>query len=176
MNRNLLKIAALVVFAISFSFTLRHASIRNSGSDSHTAGVKAPEFTLKDNTGKQVSLSDFKGKVVYMDIWASWCAPCLMQMNKAKELKEHFKNNKDVVFLYVSIDGSEEKWKNTIQKKNLQGVHLLSRDGKESDITGKYNIQAIPRFILIDKNGNVVDDNAKAPSNKGIIKDIDKLL
>lgn len=182
MSRKILKIVAVAAFALSFSFTLREATVRNipSAEVIKKAGSnlesKAPEFTLKDLNGKTVSLEDFEGKVVYLDFWASWCAPCIMQMNKAKEIKEHFKNNKDVVFLYVSIDGSEEKWKNTIKKKNIEGVHLMSKDGQEDDIVGKYNIQAIPRFVLIDKQGNIADNNAKAPSNKGIIKDIQKLL
>lgn len=139
-------------------------------------GESAPGFTLKDQAGNIVSLEDFKGKVVYMDIWASWCTPCIMQMNKSKYLKEHFSEEEDLVFLYISIDHDIVKWKQFIEKREVGGVHLISPKGEESNILEKYNVPSIPRFILIDKEGNISDFHAKPPSNKSLIKDIQKLL
>ena len=138
--------------------------------------VAAPDFTLKDIEGKQVSLQDFKGKVVYMDVWASWCAPCLEQMNKAKKVKEHFAGKTDIVFLYVSIDKDTDRWKAMVKKKNIKGIHLNSKDGEESGISQKYKVTAIPHFVLIDKKGNIVDANAKWPGEDGIVEDIENLL
>lgn len=150
----------------------------------HTIGLSnkplslAPDFTLTDLNGEQVSLSDFKGKVIYLDIWASWCPPCIYEINKAKSVKKYFKDQVDtaMVFLYVSIDKDEKSWKNMVKKKNIQGVHLISKGGEEEAILQKYNVLGVPKFILIDKEGNIVDGNAKAPSDPDLINDIEKLL
>ncbi|WMJ73784.1 TlpA disulfide reductase family protein [Cytophagaceae bacterium ABcell3] len=132
-------------------------------------------FTLRDIDGKNVSLSDFKGKVVFIDYWATWCMPCLVEINKSKYLKEHYADADDVVFLYVSIDKDEEKWKKMVEKKGIEGTHLISLEGKEDNLLQKFGIEAIPRFMLVDKSGKIVDFDARNPSDKKIIKDIDKL-
>ncbi|HEX8545790.1 MAG TPA: TlpA disulfide reductase family protein [Cytophagaceae bacterium] len=139
-------------------------------------GQPAPNFTLTDINGKKVSLSDFKGKVVYMDIWASWCAPCIAEINKSKNLKARFESNPDVVFLYVSIDEDAAKWKEMVAKKEIHGVHLLSSKGQEGDISKNFKVQGIPKFILIDKEGNIKDPSAKRPSDPELIEDITALL
>jgi peroxiredoxin len=139
-------------------------------------GKPAPAFSLRDISGKTATLEDFKGKVVYMDVWATWCAPCLLQIKKSETLKKHFESNKDVVFLYISIDSDENKWKQTIEKRHIKGIHLISSGGKESDLIQNYQVPSIPRFVLIDREGNIADFNAKLPSGNGIVKDIEKLL
>jgi peroxiredoxin len=148
---------------------------------SHTMGlsnrkIAAPDFTLMDIDGNKVSLHDFKGKVVYLDIWASWCPPCLAQMAPAKKLKEQFHDNKDIVFLYVSIDKDEQRWKDMVKKKDIKGIHLLSKGGEEEGIVQKYDVPAIPKFVLIDKQGNIADGDAKWPSDSELKDDIEKLL
>lgn len=137
----------------------------------------APEVTLNDINGKKVHLSDFKGKVVYLDIWASWCGPCLYEMKNSGPLKKHFKDNGDVVFVYISIDSDLESWKAMVKKRAIHGVHLISKEGLEDDVRGKFNTVTIPRYILIDKKGNIADNDAKRPSEgELIISDIEKLL
>lgn len=136
----------------------------------------APGFTLKDIEGKEVSLSDFKGKVIYLDIWASWCAPCIAEINKAKKVKEHFKNEKDLVFLYISIDKDDKRWKETVRKKDITGVHLISKGGEEEGILQKYDVPAIPKFVLIDRNGDIVFGDAKPPSDPDLIADLETAL
>lgn len=136
----------------------------------------APGFTLTDVDGKKVSLSDFRGKVVYLDIWASWCPPCLSEIKKAKTLKEHFHGRTDIVFLYISIDEDEDKWKATIKKRDIKGVHLISKRGEDQDIIQKYNAPSIPKFVLIDKNGNLAKADAKWPSEDGVIEEIEAVL
>lgn len=139
-------------------------------------GQAAPDFSLTDINGKKVSLADFKGKVVYMDVWASWCAPCISEINKSKNLKDKFKDNKNVVFLYISIDEDPVKWREMVAKKDIHGVHLLSSKGQESDISKNYKVQGIPKFILIDKDGKIKDASAKRPSDPDLIEDITALL
>jgi thioredoxin-related protein len=81
------------------------------------------------------------------------------------------------VFLYVSIDQDEDRWKEMVRKKDIKGVHLISKNGDEDGIKQKYQVYQIPRFVLIDKNGNIVDGEAKMPSDKEeLIADIERLL
>jgi len=163
--------ASLAVFF--FLFTFIATSFINKDCK---PGEPAPNFTLTDINGQKVSLSDFKGKVVYMDIWASWCAPCISEINKSKGLKDKFEANKDVIFLYVSIDEDPAKWKEMVAKKNIHGVHVISSKGQEGDISKNFKVQGIPKFILIDKNGNIQNPSAKRPSDPDLIDDITALL
>jgi len=137
-------------------------------------GKPAPVFTFPDVNGKLVSLEDFKGKVVYLDIWASWCGPCRMEIPHAKKLEEEMKGQ-DVVFLAVSIDDDEKAWKKIIADKQLGGIHLLSAGSFESGIAEMYNVNGIPRYIIIDKEGKLVNTNANRPSG-GVKEDLEALL
>lgn len=147
-----------------------------------TAKKTSPEsdenVLMLDLNGEPVRLEDFRGKVVYVDFWASWCGPCKQQFPYSKDLHEKFsqKQLKQVVFLYISIDDQEDRWKAAIQQFGLEGKHAISRGGWSSPVTRKFGISSIPRYMLIGKDGRVVDDNAKRPSDPAIFDDIIKLI
>lgn len=130
-----------------------------------TAGGKAVDFTFPDQTGKMVSLSDFKGKVVVLDIWATWCAPCKEQIPHLKKLEEAF-HGKDVVFISISTDEQKdkEKWLKMVADMKLTGVQLYA-GGFANKVTDFYKIETIPRFIVINKEGNLVSPNSARPSD-----------
>ena len=136
-------------------------SLKESG-----AGKMAINFTHEDVDGKPVSLTDFKGKVVVVDVWATWCGPCIQEIPALKKLEEEFKDQ-DVVFMSVSIDEQKdkEKWKAFLEKEQLHGVQLFGGNGWKSDIAQFYNINAIPRFMVFDKKGNIVSTEAPRPSS-----------
>lgn len=115
-------------------------------------GQPAIDFSFKTIDGKQMKLSDLKGKVVLLDFWASWCGPCMMQMPYAKKIEEKFKD-KDVVFLYVSIDEDAASWKSAITKASIEGVHTIS-PGWKGQIPSLYGVRGVPAYFLIDKKGN----------------------
>jgi peroxiredoxin len=137
-------------------------------------GNPAPQFTFPDLNGNMISLSDFKGKIVYLDIWASWCGPCRSELPHAKILASEMKD-KGVVFLNVSVDENEEVWKNFIKENDMEGIHLISKGNFESQITHLYNARGIPHYIIIGTAGEIVDIDAKRPSN-GAQQELEKLL
>ncbi len=138
---------------------------------------KAP-FTLTNMEGQEITLDKFKGKVVYIDFWASWCGPCRKQFPFAKELKKKLskKQKKKVEFLYISIDNGEKVWKNAIDKMGIEGYHVLSPGGWQSKVCQYFNIRSIPRYMLLDKKGRIAEANAKRPGQDGILEDIARLI
>ncbi len=140
-------------------------------------GVKSPSFSFKDKNDKKYTLSDFKGKYVFLDIWATWCGPCIKQIPALKEL-EHLYKNKDIVFVSISVDEPEDygKWKKMVAKKELGGIQLFADKAFESKFIKAYGISSIPRFILIDKEGKIYDENTDKPSTDLLKKTLESIL
>ena len=131
-------------------------------------GQMAPAFTLTDDKGRPCSLADYKGKVVYLDFWASWCGPCLRELPYSKKLKEEF-DGKDIVFLYVSIDEDAKSWKDAIAKKNISGVHVNAPDF-DHPVAQSYNISGVPTYFLIGKDGKIISNNPPRPSAEAAVR------
>ncbi len=133
------------------------------------AGRKAPGVTVRDHTGQPVSLSDFKGKVVYLDFWASWCGPCMAQVPANAALKQNFAG-KDVVFLYISIDNNEASWKKALAANPLlsaSGVHTWDK-GFQGNTPSAYQVDTIPAYFIIDRNGRLANGCAPRPGEAAV--------
>ena len=139
-------------------------------------GSTAYNFSLKDTRDQTVSLSDFKGKVVVMDIWAMWCAACLNEKPFYQKVEEAFKDRDDIVFIGVSHDGQakKERWKAFVEKKGWTNIELLSE--YDESIGKYYKIESIPRLMIFDKDGKIVTVDAPPPSDPAFKKLIEQTL
>tara|TARA_R110001583_G_scaffold191112_1_gene355966 strand:+ start:3300 stop:4313 length:1014 start_codon:yes stop_codon:yes gene_type:complete len=130
-------------------------------------GKPSPLFTNYENfKGGTTSLSDFKGKYVYIDVWATWCRPCINEIPSLKKLEDEF-HGKNIAFVSISVDklNAHGAWKKMVKDLDLGGVQLYADNNFESDFITAFEINAIPRFILIDPEGNIVNADADRPSN-----------
>ena len=142
------------------------------------AGTPSPIFEDYENyAGGTTSLADLKGKYVYVDVWATWCGPCKVEIPYLKEIEKDF-HDKNIAFVSISIDEEKdhEKWINMVKEKELEGVQLFADDNWNSKFVKDYYINGIPRFILIDPNGNIVTPDAPRPSNPKLKEMLNGLL
>ncbi len=129
---------------------------------SSIAGTPFPEdVTLCDMNGNKVDFAKFRGKYVYVDMWASWCVPCVKEIPHLKALEKDLRND-DVVFLSVSIDSNERAWKKKVSALGLEGNLLINKDNKLSEAL---NIVGIPFFLIYDKEGKLYKYDAPRPSD-----------
>ncbi|HEY2583836.1 MAG TPA: TlpA disulfide reductase family protein [Mucilaginibacter sp.] len=133
-------------------------------------------FELKDVNGKAYTLESFKGKIVVIDVWAMWCAPCLAEKPIYLKIEEQYKDRNDIVFIGISVDGLSrvEPWTGFVKKKGWTNIELLSNPTES--LFKYYGISGIPRFLIFDREGKTVTVDAPRPSNPGFKKLIDETL
>ena len=137
----------------------------------------SPSFDYENHKGGKTKLEDFRGKYVYIDVWATWCGPCRAEIPFLQKIETDYQD-KNIEFVSVSIDVAKDhdKWSAFVNDKNLGGVQLIADKDWNSDFLISYGINGIPRFILIDPMGKVVKSNASRPSDPELRKELDKLL
>jgi len=135
-------------------------------------GQVSPIFTdYVNHAGGTSSLNDFKGKYVYVDIWATWCGPCLAEVPSLQKVeKQYHGKNIEFVSISIDVDSKRDSWRKMVTDKGLGGVQLIADKNWKSDFVAAYQISGIPRFILIDPKGNIVSSNAPRPSDSKLIK------
>mgnify|MGYP003633931782 CR=1 FL=1 len=134
-------------------------------------GKPSPKFSFPDVNGKNIALDDLKGKYVYIDIWATWCGPCKREIPFLKDIEEAYKD-KNITFVGLSIDTQENKdrWLAMVEERGLGGHQILADKDWESNFIREYYITAIPRFVLIDPQGNIVAADAPRPSEPRLLE------
>ncbi len=137
---------------------------------------KAPNFDYENAAGGKTSLESLKGKYVYVDVWATWCGPCRAEIPFLKEMEKNF-HNKNIAFISISTDVEKDhdKWKTFVKEKELSGIQVIA-DKTNIDFLKSFDINTIPRFILIDPAGNVIDADAARPSNPKLKTQLEGLL
>ena len=137
----------------------------------------SPTFDYENYDGGKTKLESLKGKYVYIDIWATWCGPCRAEIPSLKKVEEKFRG-KNIEFVSISIDEDKDhgKWKTFVNEKGLSGTQLFADKNWMSAFIRAFNINSIPRFILIDPKGNVLNPDADRPSNPALTAQLEQLL
>ena len=138
------------------------------------------EVLLMSPDGRKTTLDKVlqgvRGKVAYVDFWASWCRPCCAEMDPAAELRERMKG-KDIEFIYLSTDEDHSKMCGALDELKLTDCKVYRiLNPKAAKFMYEYNIQLIPRYMIIDKNGKIVNDNAPRPSSEEIAHILSEFL
>lgn len=185
MKMNIKKIALFPLI----SFTVwAYANINSNGikeimnTDETITGIKSfgsqmqetPDLKFKDENGQTISLHSLKGKVVFINFWATWCPPCIQEMPSINELRKTFIGNEDLVFLMVDADGKIEKSADWMKKKNFDLPVYIS----DSQIPRDLFAGALPTTILLDKQNNIVGKQVGGAdySSQEVIDLLNKLL
>lgn len=133
-------------------------------------GKPAPRFTLLSQTGKAYNLTDFRGKVIYLDLWASWCSPCRAEIPNFRRLYSKYKDNDNIAFIGIAVFDGEKEWRKALEQDKPDWLQLYDKDGI---VSKNYVANAIPKYILIDKTGNVANFDAPGPDK---VEEIEKLI
>ncbi|HEX8023314.1 TlpA disulfide reductase family protein [Mucilaginibacter sp.] len=143
-----------------------------SGKLEFTTGDMTKDFTAIDADNRPVKLSSLKGKVIFIDFWATWCGPCLEEMPRFEKLKKQYEGNQDIAFVALSVYDNKKLWKDYLKRTNAKGVQLFA------DIIAlkPYKVLSVPRTVVIDKNFKVVMLYGPLPSNPGLKDYLDTLL
>lgn len=140
-------------------------------------GKPSPVFDYVNHKGGKTKLADLNGKYVYIDLWATWCGPCRAEIPFLQKTEEKY-HGKKIEFVSISVDKAKdyEKWKKFVNEKNLEGIQLFADKDWESEFVLGYGVTGIPRFILIDPKGNIVNPDAPRPSSDELNVLLDSLL
>ncbi len=126
-------------------------------------GAAPPDFTQQTPEGTPMSLSDFKGKIVLLDFWASWCGPCRRENPNVLRLYEKY-NKKGFEVLAVSLDQKKAAWVKAIEKDGLVWNHVSDLKGWKNEVAGTYSVRSIPQTFLLDQEGKILAKNLRGPS------------
>lgn len=181
-NQLLFKLAKTGITRTKNTQSLFNEFVKSSTNESHKTilrrmylsktrlnkGRISPKFTNYRNIDKTTtSLDDLKGKYVYIDFWATWCAPCKKEFPYLKKLEKKYKHD-NIHFVSISLDKENkfELWKKMIKENNLGGIQLFADKDFDSEFAKEYLITSIPKFVLLDPQGRIISTDAPRPSDK----------
>ncbi len=128
-------------------------------------GEMAYDFEAEQINGEKIKLSDFKGSIVFIDVWTTWCGPCKKQRPEVMALAGKYKDNPEVKVLMISVDNSKKAWDDYIRKQPGDfGTELYAEGGFQGDFGYNYNIHYVPRYMVIDKDGTIINSHLEKAS------------
>jgi thiol-disulfide isomerase/thioredoxin len=135
-------------------------------------------FIQGDYNSFEEVLQPYRGKVVLLDFWATWCRPCIQEFPHYDKIFAFMKNEPNVILLYVSLDGDrEKKWRDFVTNRELKGMHFLASRPIHLELYEEWKVTTIPRYMIISKEGEIIEKYASRPSQgKSLIRQLEKAL
>ena len=161
----------VILFCAATLFSLLSFA-QESDADIVKVGDNIPAFTLHSTANGTINSADLKGKVVLINIFATWCGPCQREIPHLQKLEEKY-HGKDIYFVSISCDNNKKAWENRV-RAGLKGIQLHFVNG--DTFMNDYMIKGIPRFILLDKEGKIISVDMSRPSDPKTIAKLDELL
>lgn len=119
--------------------------------------------------------NDCSGKVLYIDVWGTWCGGCISAFPYSNKLFEEL-GNENIEFIYLCVNSTKSNWQKTKKEFGLKGTNYLLTKDQSAILSEKFNFHGVPRYIIIDKNGKIVDENAKHPYSGALKIELQKLM
>lgn len=139
-------------------------------------GKVAPDFELISDKGETVRLSDLYGQYLFIDVWATWCGGCVMEIPYMEKLQEHFANDKRIKLISISWDYTQEVWLDYLKKRPATWAQYIV-DKKNMDFMKKeYRMTFIPRFLLLDPEGRIISIEFTRPSDPECVQMLEKAI
>ena len=140
------------------------------------AGQPCPDVSFSDPQGNPHKLSEYFGKVLYIDIWATWCGPCCAEIPFIEKHVAHYKDNPKIQFISISIDSNKQAWHNKLEKDKPEWLQFLCNKEEYELISKQWGITGIPRFVIVNADGTINQGEAFRPSAPDFCERIDKIL
>ena len=136
------------------------------------------DYNLYDLSGKKVKLSDFKGKVVYVGFWASWCGGCKLFLKLGNELHAKFSDEelKKIVFVHISIDNDKEAWKKAVNEIEMSGLQFISSMADSNSASRYFRVTGLTRYVIYNKKGQISSWIAKNPYQTEVYEELCALI
>lgn len=134
-------------------------------------GGSAPDFSQANPEGEMISLTDFRGKVVLLDFWASWCGPCRRENPNVVKLYNKYKD-KDFEILGISLDRDRDKWLKAIEADGLTWPHVSDLKGWQNEVAQLYGVRSVPHTVLVDAEGQVIANKLRGPALEAKLAEI----
>ena len=139
-------------------------------------GKMAPDFEMTDVNGKKCRLSDLKGKYLFIDFWATWCAPCREEIPYMAKLQEHFAGDSRIALVSISVDANVKTWKKFLEKEQPAWAQYVVDAENNAILDKEYRIFGIPHFTLLDPEGRFVQYSFSRPSFPGCLEEIERII
>ena len=140
------------------------------------AGKQCPDVTFSDIDGNSHKLSEFFGKVLFIDLWATWCGPCCMEIPYMEKMVEHYKDDNRIQFISISLDRDRKAWEDKMREDKPVWPQFNTSREEDKLLSNQWGVSSIPRFLIINADGTINNNDAFRPSTEDFIERMDAII